>query len=138
MIEAALDAPEGAMTLRVKGHARFAAPGSDIVCAAASALVWAAAGSVEELSARGGLDGTPVLRTEKGAVFIHARAKPCAAAYLAGAAGVVETGFKRLSEGFPENVRFTGGHADVPFGQRNERRAEPGMEELYEKQRSGL
>ena len=38
MIEAALDAPEGAMTLRVKGHARFAAPGSDIVCAAASAL----------------------------------------------------------------------------------------------------
>ena len=50
-----LDAPEGAMTLRVKGHARFAAPRSDIVCAAASALVWAAIGSVEELSARGGL-----------------------------------------------------------------------------------
>lgn len=128
MIEAALDAPEGAMTLRVKGHARFAAPGSDIVCAAASALVWAAIGSVEELSARGGLTGAPVLRAEKGTAYIHARAKPGAAAYLAGA---VEAGFKRLSEGFPDNVRFTGGHADIPAGAEK-------MEELYEKQRSGL
>lgn len=85
MIEAALDAPEGAMTLRVRGHARFAAPGSDIVCAA----------------------------------------------YLAGAAGAVEAGFRRLSEGFPDNVRFTGGHADIPAGAEK-------MEELYEKQRSGL
>lgn len=84
MIEAALDAPEGAMTLRVKGHARFAAP-----------------------------------------------AKPGAAAYLAGAAGAVEAGFRRLSEGFPDNVRFTGGHADIPAGAEK-------MEELYEKQRSGL
>ena len=72
MIEAALDAPEGAMTLRVKVHARFAAPGSDIVCAAASALVWAAIGSVEELSARGGLTAAPVLRAEKGTAYIYA------------------------------------------------------------------
>lgn len=98
MIEAALDAPEGAMTLRVKGHARFAAP---------------------------------VLRAEKGTAYIHARARPGAAAYLAGAAGAVEAGFKRLSEGFPDNVRFTGGHAEFPAGAEK-------MEELYEKQRSGL
>ena len=131
MIEAALDAPEGAMILRVKGHARFAAPGSDIVCAAASALVWSAIGSVEELSARGGLTGAPVLRAEKGTAYIYARARPGAAAYLAGAAGAVEAGFKRLSEGFPDNVRFTGGHAEFPAGAEK-------MEELYEKQRSGL
>lgn len=72
-----------------------------------------------------------MLRAEKGTAYIYARASPGAAAYLAGAAGAVEAGFKRLSEGFPDNVRFTGGHAGIPAGAEK-------MEELYEKQCSGL
>ena len=107
MIEATLDAPEGAMTLRVRGHARFAAPGSDIVCAAASILCYTAAQTALDLYEQGKLRKKPRVDVGKGDATVTLCPVNDAAAEAAVALHTVATGFALLAHHYPEYVRFT-------------------------------
>lgn len=88
----------GVPALRVSGHAQYAPKGADIVCAAASVLVYAlleAAGGAEELEPPG--------QTADSVAPLFA---------LRGGEGdreafrVVAGGFRLLARQFPENVKF--------------------------------
>lgn len=66
MIRFSVQDREGIFTVAVQGHAGYAPRGQDIVCAAASALVNAAALGAEALWERGALKMPPEIRLREG------------------------------------------------------------------------
>lgn len=87
----------GVPALRVSGHAQYAPKGADIVCAAASVLMYAL------LEAGGAEEPEPPGQTADGVAPLFA---------LRGGEGdreafrVVAGGFQLLARQFPENVKF--------------------------------
>lgn len=86
-----------ALALRVTGHADYA-PGHDVVCAAASALVCTLAAALEALGAR------PAVCLRPGEADVAARPGPG----VAEAFFTVRCGLEALAAAYPRNVRVGG------------------------------
>lgn len=104
MIRVAVERHQGAIeAFRVSGHAGFAAAGSDIVCAAASAVAQTALAGLEE---RLGL--TPHVEIESGDLFCRLP-KDLAPGTQKRAQDLLETmllGFRGIQQEFPDRIRI--------------------------------
>ena len=94
------------ITMRLTGHAGSAEPGKDLVCAAASALIYALAGACE-CHAEDGKIASVESKMLPGDALVHIKPTTDApdVAHL-----VMESfvyGFQMLAESYPEYVRFT-------------------------------
>ena len=90
--------------MKLDGHAGYAAAGSDIVCAAESALAYTLAASVMRFGAQGGLEDEPVLRFEPGDIEIRCKPK---ADYRSAVELLYEHtmgGYQMLQNSYPDNV----------------------------------
>ena len=86
------------LRLCVQGHAGAGRPGEDLVCAAASGLVWALAEALSEQGAE---------MPERGRAILQARAKSEEEARSWRAAfDVIAGGFVALGRSYPEHVRM--------------------------------
>ena len=85
----------------IRGHANYAQPGQDIVCAAVSALVQTFVVSVEELTA----DKLKVTQNEQGQIQTIQYRKLSEAAQLLLASFFV--GIRMIADSYPSNLRLT-------------------------------
>lgn len=97
---------EKVLCLTLTGHAGYAEPGKDIVCSAASILVYTLAQSVATIADQGGLDGNPVIKLGPGDVCI--RAIPVSGMYetVQSAFIFAVIGYRLLEKQYPTNVRI--------------------------------
>ena len=94
----------GVYALRIRGHARYAPQGADIVCAAVSTLGYTFAAAVQRLEAEGALVCRPHIR--EGVLSVLARADQAHSAALAQSFETVKTGLRLITESYPEHVRL--------------------------------
>lgn len=95
MIVVSYEKSRESCTLRVEGHAGYAARGSDIVCAAASILFYTLANHLSERK-----EAEVQVTKRNGGAFLTARGEE-AEKDLA----LILTGFFLLQESYPEHVR---------------------------------
>ena len=96
----------GVYALRIRGHARYAPQGADIVCAAVSTLGYTFAAAVQRLEAEGALVCRPHIREAEGVLSVLARADQAHSAALAQSFETVKTGLRLITESYPEHVRL--------------------------------
>ena len=97
-IEIHTDAPR--LELRLKGHAGAGKWGQDIVCAAASILIYTAAAAATQLFREGKLTQQPQTRLEPGNARLEMENCQSAQQMLE----VIATGFALLAVRYPKNV----------------------------------
>ena len=102
MIRAVYEEKETTLTLTVTGHAGFAPLGRDLVCAGASALVYALAQTVRDWESR--LDRPVYIRLEPGNARIRVHGGKKQIGQLKAAFHTAENGLRMLAEVFPECV----------------------------------
>lgn len=110
MIEAKFNASDGVISFRMEGHAGSGAPGHDLVCSAASVLVYTAAQIVSIMHHDGKLERKPVLKLDSGDSLIVIRPR---SDYYDEALYTLyhsEVGLLLLQNRYPEYVRV------IPFG----------------------
>lgn len=104
MIEAIYDRKK--LTVTVTGHARSAEPGKDLVCAAATILVYTLAGNAESLAEDHSKFHHPKITLEEGNASIRVRPigsmRPVATVIL----DAICAGFDILAKQYPENVTY--------------------------------
>ena len=107
MIQAgfAMSGDKKSLSLTVTGHAGQAAAGQDVVCAAASILVYTAAQVVQAMYEGGRLEEKPVIRLEAGDAAIVCRPTGAAFAEALHAYTVIQTGFLLLARDYPEYIQ---------------------------------
>lgn len=113
MIEARFKAKDGVLSFSMEGHAGSGAPGHDLVCSAASVLVYTAAQIVSIMHHDGKLECKPVLKLDSGDSLIEIRPK---ADYYDEALYTLyhsEVGLLLIQNRYPEFVRV------IPFGGNN-------------------
>ena len=86
------------------GHAGFAPAGQDIVCAGISALFFATAEYLRQMTISGLLYGEPVLRLEPGNVKISCEPAAVAEEEAEHVFRLLETGCRQIAESYPNNV----------------------------------
>ena len=106
MITVTLNRKAETLSLCVTGHAGFASMGQDIVCAAASILVYTAAELALDMERRGQLRRAPVLHLKPGDAQI--RFTPDAAGRQRAETGLetVGYGFSLLAKKYPRYIRL--------------------------------
>lgn len=93
--------------LEVKGHAQTAEKGKDIVCSAASILVYTLAASVERLYHAGGqLIKEPKMDIQDGYTLIACRPARENRAIVSLIYDSICVGFEILAEHYPESVKY--------------------------------
>lgn len=92
----------GVYTLETKGHAEYAEPGKDIVCAAVSILVFTLIESIDERD----LSEPPMIEQESGKVLVRVKPKQSTEGKIRAVFKVIANGFELLQKNFPENVKF--------------------------------
>jgi len=106
MIKVRIYSSGAAVGMELEGHAGSGEPGQDLVCAAASTLVFA----VDELFSRMEADGRLELRqpplVEKGRARLEVQPEGQSAAALEGAMELACCFFRLLQENYPENIEF--------------------------------
>ena len=107
MITVTLNRKAETLSLCVTGHAGFASMGQDIVCAAASILVYTAAELALDMARRGQLRRAPVLNLKPGDAVI--RFTPDTLGRQRAEAGLetVGYGFSLLAKKYPRCIRVT-------------------------------
>lgn len=91
------------VSLSVKGHARQALKGNDIICASASILAYTVAQNVQMAEERGLLKYSPTLKLRDGNSIITCRAKDDDSyAELLHTYLVVQTGYQVLAHNYPQ------------------------------------
>lgn len=105
MITVTVNRKADTLSLCVAGHAGYAAPGKDIVCAAASILVYTAAELALDMERRGQLRRAPVLNLKPGDAEI--RFVPDAFERQRAETGLetVGYGFALLAKKYPRCIR---------------------------------
>lgn len=94
--------------LEVKGHAQTAEKGQDLVCAAASILVYTLAASVDRLSHMSGqLMKEPKMEIKEGYTLIVCRPARENRAIVSLIYDSICVGFEILAEQYPKNVSYT-------------------------------
>lgn len=92
----------GVYTLKTQGHAEYAEPGKDIVCAAVSILVFTLIESIDERD----LSEPSVIEQESGKVLVRVKPKQSTEGKICAVFKVIANGFELLQKNFPENVKF--------------------------------
>ena len=105
MIEISYDRKKHLVT--VKGHARSGEKGRDLVCAAASMLVYTLASDVEKLCADHGRVRKPVCRINEGNALISCKPVHGFESVVTLIFDSVCRGFELLQTQYPDNVRYT-------------------------------
>lgn len=93
--------------LQVLGHAGYAEPGADPVCAGVSTLVLTLCRCVEELAAVGAVR-VLALAAEPGAAFVHCVPCPGHGEQMEAAFHTVAVGLRMLAKEYPGNVEEAG------------------------------
>ena len=88
--------------LQVTGHAGAGKRGEDLVCAAASVLIYTAAAAARQLHREGKLETAPQIRLQPGNALLTLETVPAAGAML----DVIATGFDLLAAQYSKNVRL--------------------------------
>lgn len=101
------DDEKNEMLLEVRGHAGYAAPGRDIVCAAASILFQTYASWVELEHESGMIPDEPEIVKEKG--FSRVAFKPPREMVIGSREhlALIVNGYRLLSESYPHNVKVS-------------------------------
>lgn len=97
---------EGAIEMRVNGHADFRELGKDPVCAGASVLAVTAAQCAITMRESGRLQKKPVVNVKGGNVRVVVKPKPEHFLEALLIFGTVSTGFQLLAEAYPGNVKY--------------------------------
>lgn len=92
------------LRLESAGHAGYAEKGEDIVCAGASMLTGALAGSLEEAEERGRC--TSAIKQRDGYALIEAEATLSNRAEIKAYFRMAATGYRMLAEKYPKNIEF--------------------------------
>lgn len=86
------------------GHAGYAEPGQDIVCAGVSALLCTAAQRLTDLAGMGLLAEAPGVTLEPGNIFLEARPTEPGREQTEAVFRFLETGCRMIAAGYPENI----------------------------------
>lgn len=105
MIDVRYTDESGVLGVTITGHADAAPRGSDLYCAAVTALEYTLAQCV--LNARHALKGRPKIRLNEGDVVIKCRPKGKYRDRLKNTFDDITTGFDVLAHNFPDKVQFT-------------------------------
>lgn len=111
-------------SLRVQGHAGYAAQGSDIVCAAASMLAFTLAEAV-----RAQLCALPVVECEQGAFALEVHVRQDEQQTLRVMLETIHAGYRLLAERYPEHVRVMSGEHSENISSRPGERPPDGQKE---------
>lgn len=107
MIKAKFKRDENGLTMTVRGHARSAEKGQDLVCAAASILAYTAAQDVTDAYRNGMLKGEPKVAFSEGKAEIDVSPKDEHFAEVLHTLFVVQKGLLLLAANNPTFVKVT-------------------------------
>ena len=110
----------GSITLEMTGHARFAEPGKDLVCAWASGLGYTAAQEVAKYAQQDDLRKKPTVILEKGHLKVSCIPKPERYVEVLKSFYVVQTGFEVLSDSSPLHVNLESFASNLTPAQRKQ------------------
>ena len=92
----------GVYTLKTQGHAEYAEPGKDIVCAAVSILVFTLIESIDERD----LSERSVIEQESGKVLVSVKPKQSTEVKIRAVFEVIKNGFLLLEKNYKKNIIF--------------------------------
>lgn len=92
---------DGLVRLNIRGHSGYSSSGSDIVCAAVSALAQTFAGGVESV-----LSGSVNGRLEKGECNLRVSVSAAKSEMLSELLKVFRFGFRKIAKAYPEHVKL--------------------------------
>ena len=104
MIQVTVGDRDGVLWLSMAGHAGFAAKGQDIVCAAATMLIYTAAQAAMDMGCREELEKLPSVTLEDGNAGVAFRPKKDAMEKGRLVLEVIRRGLEVLRRRYPENV----------------------------------
>lgn len=107
MIRAKLCREGRGFTLELEGHAVYAEPGQDLICAAVSTLAFALESYLDRLDKDSLLIEREKTVLEKGRAKMGALPEAQSADRLHGALELAECFLLLLEENYPENIKFT-------------------------------
>ena len=93
----------GVYTLETQGHAEYAEPGKDIVCAAVSILVFTLIESIDERDLR----EPSVIEQESGKVLVRVKPKQSTEGKIRSVFEVIKNGFLLLEKNYKKNIKFS-------------------------------
>lgn len=105
MITVTLNRKADTLSLYVTGHAGYASPGQDIICAAASILVYTAAELALDMERRGQLLRAPVLNLKPGDAVIRFTPDTLGRQRAETGLETVGYGFALLAKKYPRWIR---------------------------------
>lgn len=95
------------LKLTVKGHAKSAEAGKDLVCAAASILVYTLAGNVQQLCSNKRNVRRPVIDMKEGDATVSCSPVHGMTAITTLIFDTVCAGFEILAQQYPDNISYT-------------------------------
>ena len=104
MIQVTIGDRDGVLWLSMAGHAGAAPKGQDIVCAAATMLMYTAAQAALDMGSRGELQTSPSVKLDDGSASVAFRPKKEAMEKGRLALDVIRRGLEVLGKRYPENV----------------------------------
>lgn len=95
------------LSLKAKGHAKSGEAGHDLVCAAATILVYTLASNVEQMCANHSKVRRPVIKLAEGDAKITCSPVHGMTAIATLTFDIVCSGFDLLAQKYPDNVRYS-------------------------------
>lgn len=125
MIQVTIGDHDGTLWLSMEGHAGTAPKGQDIVCAAATMLMYTAAQAAMDMGSRGELQRPPAVKLDDGNACAAFRPKEEAMEKGRLVLDVIRRGLEVLGKRYPENVAIYVIGNGESRGYTEESRAEP-------------
>ena len=125
MIKVTIGDRDGVLWLSMAGHAGTAPKGQDIVCAAATMLMYTAAQAALDMCSRGELESPPSVMLDDGNAGVSFRPEEWAMEKGRLALDVIRRGLEVLGKRYPENVAIYVIGNGESRGYTEESRAEP-------------
>lgn len=125
MINVTIGDRDGTLWLSMEGHAGMAPKGEDIVCAAATMLMYTAAQAAMDMGSRGELQRPPAVKLDDGNAGVAFRPKAEAVEKGRLVLDVIRRGLEVLGKRYPENVAIYVIGNGESRGYTEESRAEP-------------
>ena len=104
------NAYNGALCLKLKGHAKFNEKGNDVICSAASILAYTVAKAISFMYEEKKLRKKPNIKLNEGDAVIVCKPKEESYAEALHTFFVAEVGYSLLSQSYPNHVEL------IPFG----------------------